>query len=409
MNKGITVLILIGLFACSYFLGAFAESAKPKAAKTATVKKAESGTLKEVKKPAQPSEKKETKKPSETVKKAPAKAETTKEAKASQATKTTEKAQAKKAAETGKPATPAAKKEPPKLTIRDAQKFFNEGVRLFKKKAYGSAAGNFDKAIEANPGFVKAYSLRGFCNYFLDNYSKALADLNVAVQFDPENVTALFGRGVTHIALGKTREAIADFTSVLEHQPTNAQSYLERGICHFRLGNLSQAINDASRSISGNPRKAAPFVLRGVCYWKEEKFEPAVRDFKMAVEIEPKNVYYHLLQYTARARGGDKDAAKDLREFLDDRKSMESAYPYSLAAMMLGRKSPPECLKAAEIYEPARMRGTVLQQTQFFVAQFFEIQGDKEKAQKYMDLAMKGENNIFLIQPIVKLQYYELK
>lgn len=55
------------------------------------------------------------------------------------------------------------------------------------------------------------------------------------------------------------------------------------------------------------------------------------------------------------------------------------------------------------------IRPTIIQQAQFFVGNYFAIQGDKEKSKKYMDKAMNGENKLFVMQMIVKMIFYELK
>jgi len=43
------------------------------------------------------------------------------------------------------------------------------------------------------------------------------------------------------------------------------------------------------------------------------------------------------------------------------------------------------------------------------MSSYFSIKGDREKVKKYEDLAMNGENKLFVIQIIVKMIFYELK
>lgn len=88
---------------------------------------------------------------------------------------------------------------------------YKEGFELFEKKHYKEAIPHFDKALEANKNYVKAYVFRGMSYYMLEDHAKAIADLNKAIQMDPENVTALFARGMAFLFTGKSKEAITDF------------------------------------------------------------------------------------------------------------------------------------------------------------------------------------------------------
>jgi len=210
--------------------------------------------------------------------------------------------------------------------------------------------------------------------------------------------------------LGESKNAIPDYTAVLKQQPENAYSYLMRSMCQFRLEKFEEAIADSSKAISNNPRKAEPFIVRGLCYYKQKKFDSAVRDLKKGVELEPGTAYYQLLAYSAQALNGDKKT-DDLAAFfktLDPAKG-KGEISYDAIAMMLGKKSPEDVLKAAEKFEPARLRGTMTQQAQFFVSTYFTITGDKEKAARYLNLAMNGENKLFVMAAIVKMSFYDFK
>jgi tetratricopeptide (TPR) repeat protein len=290
----------------------------------------------------------------------------------------------------------------------DAQTLYVGGVKKIKAREFEKAIKDFDQAIAANKGFVKAYVGRGMCYFMLDNHKKAVEDMNMAIQRDPENATALFWRGSSYMMLGNSKEAISDFSGVLRKQPENSWSYMNRAICQFRLDNLKDAITDASKAVSNNPRRGDPYAVRGLCYWKQGKFDSAVRDLKYAVEVTPSNPYFQLLCYTAKAHEGD-PSTKDLEAFYASKEAQSDKFVYQLIGMMLGKVTPEECLKAADNYQPSNLKDTMKQQAQFFISNYFFVKGDKEKAKKYMDLALNGVNKMAVMQAIVKIQYYELK
>ena len=291
-----------------------------------------------------------------------------------------------------------------------ATTLYMAGCKSIQDKEFTKALGLFDQALKENKTFVKAYVGRGMAQFMLNEHKKALADLNYAIERNPQNVTALFWRGSTYLMLGESKNAIPDYTAVLKQQPENAYSYLMRSICQFRLDKFEEAIADSSKAISYNPRKAEPFIVRGLCYYKQKKFDSAVRDLKKGVALEPDTAYYQLLAYSAQAMNGDKKT-DDLAAFY---KKMDPArgkgeIAYDAIAMMLGKKTPEEVLKAAEKFEPARLKATMVQQAQFFVSIYFTISGNNEKAAKYLDLAEKGENKLFVMAAIVKMSFYDFK
>lgn len=290
----------------------------------------------------------------------------------------------------------------------DAQNLYIAGVKKVKDREFEKALTDFSNAIKANKGFVKAYVGRGMCYFMLDNHKKAIADLNEAIQLDPENTTALFWRGASYLMAGDSKSAIPDFGGVLRKQPENSYSYLLRGIANYRLDKLDEAVADSSKAISYNPKKAEPYIIRGLCYWKKELYDSAVRDLKRGVELQPSNSYYQILAYSAQARNGDKSTT-DLAKFYEGEDAKQDMVMYQCIGMMLDKAKPEDCLKAAEKYEPANLRGTILQQVQFFISNYFFVKGDKEKSKKYADLAMNGENKLFVVQAVVKMLFYELK
>ncbi|MDQ7821300.1 MAG: tetratricopeptide repeat protein [Candidatus Eremiobacteraeota bacterium] len=290
----------------------------------------------------------------------------------------------------------------------DAQTLYVAGVKKIQDRQFEKAIKDFEKAIGLNKGFVKAYVGKGLCYFMLDNHKKAIEDFNMAIQRDPENATALFWRGASYLMAGDSKSAIPDFSGVLRKQPENAYSHLFKGIASFRIAKLDDAISDVSKSISANPRKAEPYVIRGLCYWKKKSYDSAVRDFKRGIEIDPSNAYYQLLAYTAKAINGD-PSTDDLAKFYGQDAAKKDKMVYQLIGMMLGKVTTDECLKTAEKSEPAKLRGTMIQQAQFFVSSYYQIKGDKEKSKKYLDLAEKGENKLFVMAAIMKMVFYELK
>ena len=291
---------------------------------------------------------------------------------------------------------------------QDAKAAYKEGLKLFNNKKFKEAIPKFDSAIGSNKAFVKAYVFRGLSYYMLRNHAQAINDLNKAIQMDPENVTALFARGMAYLFSGKSQKAITDFTMVLQKQPENSLSYFNRSVCYYRLGQYKKAVSDSSKAISFNVKNQQAYFLRAACYWKQGLYEASVRDLKRAVDLRPDGPYLQLMYYLGKAHQGSIDAGQ-LRDFYAKNEKKADVWPYPAIAMMLGKIEPVDCIKAAEKFEPKRLRPTILQQANFFVAEFFFIHKDEAKAKKYKNLAENGPDKLFMIQSLIKHDYYQFK
>ncbi|MCD4786216.1 MAG: tetratricopeptide repeat protein [Candidatus Eremiobacteraeota bacterium] len=285
---------------------------------------------------------------------------------------------------------------------------YKAGLKFFSHKKYREAIPHFDSAIETNGSFVKAYVFRGLSYYMLEDHNKAINDLNKALQLDPENVTALYGRGMAYLFTGKSQKAITDFSMVLKKQPENSKSYVNRAICYYRLNKMKKAVSDASKSISFNVKNPSPYFLRAACYWRQGLHKAAVLDLKRAVDLYPNGPNLQIMYYISKAHIGD-TSTDQLKAFYEKNKKKADVWPYPAIAMMLGKIEPVDCIKAAKKFKPLKLRGTIEQQANFYVGEFFFIHKNQEKADKYRKLAMDGENKLFIIQSLVKLEYYDFK
>jgi tetratricopeptide (TPR) repeat protein len=105
--------------------------------------------------------------------------------------------------------------------------FFMGGLRLINPAEFYTRIGlrcwhwglimwsitNYNKAIEHNPEYAKAYRSRGVALYDLGKYKLALHDNNRAVKLDPKSQKALVlkNRGVAYMWLGEEKLARQDF------------------------------------------------------------------------------------------------------------------------------------------------------------------------------------------------------
>jgi tetratricopeptide (TPR) repeat protein len=97
----------------------------------------------------------------------------------------------------------------------DAEKFFNAGGYKFISGDNTGALADFNKAIQIDPNYVKAYSNRGLVKDALKDEAGAIADYNKAIELDPKYQFAYYNRANAEVNLKKYTNAIADYNEAI--------------------------------------------------------------------------------------------------------------------------------------------------------------------------------------------------
>jgi serine protease Do len=133
------------------------------------------------------------------------------------------------------------------VPIADSNDYFLTGLNQYLRGELPSALSAANRAIQINPRFAAAYSLRGNIRYISADYRGALADFSQAVQLNNRLASAYMGRGLSQSALSNPEGAIADYTQAIQLSP-DATAYYNRGVLNLNLGNQPAALTDLQRS-----------------------------------------------------------------------------------------------------------------------------------------------------------------
>jgi tetratricopeptide (TPR) repeat protein len=121
---------------------------------------------------------------------------------------------------------------------------FNDGVKLFNAKEFGSAITHFNEAVSSDPEFAEAYFARGACKYYLKSMDGALLDLGEALRLKPDYTDARALRGAVNYETDHWDAALDDFTAVLGKNPHDAQSLLGRAVIRLKRDDAKGAARD---------------------------------------------------------------------------------------------------------------------------------------------------------------------
>ena len=116
---------------------------------------------------------------------------------------------------------------------------------------------DYNKAIELEPDYAKAYNNRGNIYYYLENKEMAMADYNKVIELDPNAAKAYNNRAILFKGLGNKEMAMADYNKAIEFDPDNAKAYNNRAILFNELGNKEMAMADYNKAIELDPDLAS--------------------------------------------------------------------------------------------------------------------------------------------------------
>ena len=205
-----------------------------------------------------------------------------------------------------------------------AEAAYSLGAEKFKVKDYAGAIIDFNKAIELNPEYVRAYYERGRAQVRLGDNASAIASCTQAIKIDPSEADAYYGRGTVKAHLGKYTTAMIDLDKAIELDAEYANAYTSRGAVKFNLGDFEGkrgnakeaqrlyegAIADCDKAIEIDPENVDAYNFRGVAKLTFDDLEGAILDFGRAIEIDPKDADVYNNRGLAKFKFGESETAR---------------------------------------------------------------------------------------------------
>src|SRR3990172_6108157 len=117
--------------------------------------------------------------------------------------------------------------------LSSAKAYLNRGTEYYQKGQCDEATLDYNKAIEIDPKYDKAYFNRGMvygkCKSL---YDQAISDLSKAIEINPRYAEALTNRANAYASKGLYDEAISDYNKAIEINPRLSETYNNLGIAY---------------------------------------------------------------------------------------------------------------------------------------------------------------------------------
>jgi tetratricopeptide (TPR) repeat protein len=147
---------------------------------------------------------------------------------------------------------------------RNPLAFYNRGYAEFALKQYDKAIADYGSAIEIDPGMGLAYNNRALSRAVAgSDLVAALADSDQALKLLPLNLEVRDTRGFIYLKLGDPALALNEYNAALTIDPNRALSLYGRGLARIRTGDAAGK-GDQAAALTINPEVADDFSIYGL-------------------------------------------------------------------------------------------------------------------------------------------------
>jgi len=224
-----------------------------------------------------------------------------------------------------------------KANKQQAQKFKEEGNKLFAADKFAESLTWYVKAIQADPTDHVLHSNRSAAHLGNKEYDKALEAAEQCIKLNGKWAKGYYRKALALISLNRNQDALATLTKGLSIEPGNADLKLKleelkkkgkpqgmeakaEGNAHFKESRYDHAIEMytiALETVQDSQERATIHSNRAACYYQLRSFEEVVIDSTETLKIDSKHEKSLLrrgLAYEALEK--QKLALEDLQQLL---------------------------------------------------------------------------------------------
>ena len=194
---------------------------------------------------------------------------------------------------------------------------FARAASLQQAGQLDSAAAEYRRFLEANPGNVEARSNLGVVLMGLGRYGEAIAEYRLAASQAPANVTVRLNLGLAYYKTTRLEAAVMEFGSVLTAQPDHTQARYLAADCQLRLGRPAETIALlSSLEISRGDDPMLAYLL-GMAYLADKQPERGQLLIDRILRHGDSAEARVLMGMAKRGTGDLKGAAEDLKRAVE--------------------------------------------------------------------------------------------
>ncbi|MEN8127959.1 MAG: tetratricopeptide repeat protein [Planctomycetota bacterium] len=282
-----------------------------------------------------------------------------------------------------------------------AVSMYVDAMMLNDLNAREQAIRKLNLAIELDPKFSLAYSLKGDILQEMEKYEDSANAYEQATVHDPWSFKDFFNLGKVCQIIEQWARAAKAYVSACKLAPQHYPAHLGAAQCYYELKEYGHSLSYAEKAKTLDPTQPDPELLLGDLFEAKKDHVKAINAYRRALELEGNSPTIMISLARAYLRSGRYDSAKELLAdaiLMDPDNSM--AYQY-MGFAQLKLKENAEAIKsyqqAVEKDENDWMARKGLGVAYMLTALKGEM--SREKRERYQALALEQWNISLQIKP----------
>jgi tetratricopeptide (TPR) repeat protein len=162
----------------------------------------------------------------------------------------------------------------------------------YHDRRFGDAVTKIEKAIQLNPGFMKAYDNLGLYEEALGEDDEAIKAYRKAVLLNQQQALRspwpALDLGALLNKLGRLEEAESSLRESLRDAPDFPKAHFQLGLLLEKQGHETEAIQQLHRALAYDPSYAEPYYILGRIYEQMHAFQRARASFQRFQQLKNK-------------------------------------------------------------------------------------------------------------------------
>jgi tetratricopeptide (TPR) repeat protein len=223
----------------------------------------------------------------------------------------------------------------------DPESLYFFGVLAARRSDPESAESYLRRAVDARPGWAKAWNNLGAALNSQGKSDAALAACGEAVRLDPEVADSQYNFGLALHACGRMEDAVEAFRKATFINPDFTEAFCNLGSV---LNDMSRYVDSETayrRAIEINPEQAEAYSNLGVSLRQQGRYADAEEVSRRAIELKPDvSIFYSKLAYLLQIKGEFTDAETACQRSIELDPTNTKAYRMLVGMKKIGVDDP---------------------------------------------------------------------
>lgn len=169
----------------------------------------------------------------------------------------------------------------------NAETYNNLGVVYLKEENAGKAVESFQKAVNLDPGFARAYFNLGELSLISGRFEMSLGFFKKVETLDKNHPLVHYKLGISLAKTGRLEEALKEFEEAVKRDPENLRIKSDFGMTYMAAGKFNEARGEFQKVLAKVSRSTIAHFGMGLALKATGQQEKAVESFRKASELSP--------------------------------------------------------------------------------------------------------------------------